>query len=94
MKDLFILAAHLLTTLVRLVQPGGVRSVVAQSLVLKHQLLVLQRRRKRAPRLTPWDRLLFGLCSLWLSSNRHARISIALRPSTFLRFHDALVRCK
>ena len=57
MKELFILIAHALTTLVKLAQPGGVRSVVAQSLALRHQLLVLQRRRQRAPRLTPWDRL-------------------------------------
>ena len=53
MKELFILIAHLLTTMVRLAQPGGARSVVAQSLALRHQLLVLQRRRKRAPRLAP-----------------------------------------
>jgi len=94
MKALFILIAHLLTTLVRLAQPGGVRSVVAQSLALRHQLLVLQRRRKRAPRLTPWERLFFGLYSLWLSPNRRTKVSIVLRPSTFLRLHDALVRCK
>jgi len=49
MKDLFILIAHVLTTLVRLAQPGGVRSVLAQSLALRHQLLVQQRRQKRAP---------------------------------------------
>ena len=64
MKDLFILIAHALTTLVKLARPGRVRSVVAQSLALRHQLLVLQRRRQRAPRLTPWDRLFFGLYSL------------------------------
>jgi putative transposase len=94
MKDLFILIAHVLTTLVRLAQPGGVRSVVAQFLALRHQLLVLQRSRTRAPRLTPWDRLFFGLYSLWLSANRCTKIPIALRPSTFPRLHDALVRCK
>src|SRR5437867_3773326 len=49
MKELFILIAHLLTTLVRLAQPGGVRAVAAQSLALRHQLLVLQRRRQRTP---------------------------------------------
>ena len=38
MKELFILMAHVLTTLVKLVHPGGVRSVVAQSLALRHQL--------------------------------------------------------
>ena len=94
MKELFILVAHLLMTLVRLARPGGVRSVLAQSLALKHQLLVLQRRRKRAPRLTPWDRLFFGLCSHWLSPQRQTKTSIVLRPSTFTRFHQALVRCK
>ena len=80
MKELFILVAHLLTTLVRLARPGGVRSVLAQSLALKHQLLVVQRRRKRAPRLTPWDRLFFGLCSHWLSPRRQTKTSIVLRP--------------
>src|SRR4249920_2723627 len=94
MRELFILIAHLLTTLVRLAQPGGVRAVAAQSLALRHQLLVLQRRRKRVPRLTSWDRLLFGLCSLWLSPNRRTKVSIVLRPSSFRRFHEALVRCK
>lgn len=94
MKELFILIAHLFTTLVRLAQPGGVRSVVAQSLALKHQLLVLQRRRKRAPPLKSWDRLFFGLYSLWLSSNRRTKVSIVLRPSSFVRFHQALVRRK
>lgn len=94
MKELFILVAHLLTTLVRLARPGGVRSVLAQSLALKHQLLVQQRRRKRAPRLTAWDRLFFGLCSHWLSPRRQTKTSIVLRPSTFTRFHQALVRCK
>jgi hypothetical protein len=78
MKELFILIAHLLTTLVSLAQPGGVRSVVAQSPSLKHQLLVLQRRRKRAPRLAPWDRLFFGLYSRWLSPNRQTKVSIVL----------------
>jgi hypothetical protein len=43
MRELFILVAHSLTMLVQLARPGGVRSVLAQSLALKHQLLVLQR---------------------------------------------------
>jgi len=94
MRELFILVAHLLTTLVRLMQPGGVRAVTAQSLALRHQLLVLERRRRCAPRLTPRDRLFFGLYSFWLSPRRRAKLSIVLRPSTFMRFHQALVRRK
>ena len=30
----------------------------------------------------------------WLSPQRQTKTSIALRPSTFTRFHQALVRCK
>ena len=37
MKELFIVIAHALTTLVKLAQPGGARSVVAQSVALRHR---------------------------------------------------------
>ena len=47
MRDLFILLVHLLTTAVRLVGPGGLRSVVAESLLVKRQLLILDRARHR-----------------------------------------------
>src|ERR1700674_3088023 len=48
MRELFILVAHLLATLAKLMRPGGARAVVAESLLLKHQLLVLRRSRNRA----------------------------------------------
>jgi hypothetical protein len=68
--EIFALIAHLLTTVVRVALPGGVRAVIAESLLLKHQLLILNRSRNRAPRLTPWDRLLFGVGAFLLASNR------------------------
>ena len=43
MRDLFILAIHLLVTLVKLFRPGAVRAVAAESLLLKHQLLISNR---------------------------------------------------
>ena len=43
MIHLLILAVHLLATIAKLVRPGGVRAVVAESLVLKHQLLISSR---------------------------------------------------
>jgi len=54
MRGLFILVIHLLATLAKLIRPGGVRSVVAESLLLKHQLLILKRARKIAPKITPY----------------------------------------
>ena len=45
MRDLAILFIHLLVTIARLFGPGGAQSVVAESLLVKHQLLVLNRSR-------------------------------------------------
>ena len=96
MKELFVLIAHLLTTLITLARPGGVRAVAAESMALKLQLVVVHRTRKRAPPMTPWDRLVFGLCALWIAPSRRQKGSgcVPVLPSTFQRFHDTLVRCK
>jgi hypothetical protein len=39
--DLAVLFLHLLSTVARLAGPGGVRAVVAESVLVKHQLLIL-----------------------------------------------------
>jgi hypothetical protein len=51
MCNIVILVVHLMVTVVRLARPGGLRSVVAESVLLKHQLCILNRGRKRAPNL-------------------------------------------
>jgi len=65
MRDLAILFIHLLTTITKLMRPSGGRAVVAESLLLKHQLVVLNRGRGRAPSLRPVDRVIAGLCTLF-----------------------------
>jgi putative transposase len=92
--EIFALIAHLLSTSVRVAGPGGVRAVIAESLLLKHQLLILNRARNRAPRLTRWDRLLFGIGAFWVAPNRLPKIAVGIRPSTLLRFHRALIQRK
>ena len=94
MRDLIILLVHAITTLMRVVRPGGVRAVVAESVLAKHQLLILNRSRRRAPNLRIRDRLIAGFCSLWIKPGRLRRVAIAFKPSTFLNFHRALVRRK
>jgi hypothetical protein len=47
MRDLFILIVHLITTVIRLAKPGGLRAVVAESVLAKHQLLIVNRSRQR-----------------------------------------------
>src|SRR5215831_19815209 len=94
MRDLIILLVHPITTVLRIAQPGGSRSVIAESVLIKHQLLIVNRSRRRAPNLRVLDRLIAGLCSLWIRPKRLLRSAIALKPSTLLNFHHALVQRK
>ena len=94
MKDLLLALLHLAVLTATLCGPGGVRAVVAENLMLKQQLIVLRRARHRAPNLMLRDRLLCGFGALFLSPGRLRKIAIALRPSTLLAFHQALVRRK
>ena len=66
---LLVLAVHLLATIAKLLRPGGVRAVVAQSLLLKHQLVISGRTSRRAPNLNSFDRFVFGLGSLFVPSH-------------------------
>lgn len=94
MRDLAILAIHLITTIARLLLPGGARSVVSESLLLKHQLLILSRSRARAPNLRPIDRIIASLCAALMRPARLLRSAIVLKPSTLMAFHRALVNRK
>ena len=50
MRELAVLLIHLIATLAKCLRPGGVRAVAAESLLLKQQLIVLNRARERAPK--------------------------------------------
>ena len=84
----------MLTTIVKLLGPGGAKSLVSENLLLKQQLLIIGRSRKRAPNLTPYDRLYLGFLAAFLGSRRTKRSSIILRPSTFHGFHKAFIKRK
>ena len=60
MKDLLVLLLHLLTTIAKLLDPGGAKAIVADSLLMKQQLLIINRSRQRAPNLSALDRFLLG----------------------------------
>jgi hypothetical protein len=94
MKILFLLFAHILTTIVKLIRPGGTRALVSENLLLKKQLLIIGRSRRRAPNLTPYDRLYLGILASILGPRRTERSAIIIRPSTFHRFHEALIKRK
>ena len=90
MRDLVILFLHTIATFARLLGPGGIRSVVAESVLVRHQLLILNRSRQRSPNLRSSDRLVAGLCALLIRPARLIRSAIILKPSTLLGLHNAL----
>ena len=94
MRDLLILAIHLLVTFAKLLRPGGVRAVAAESLVLRHQLLISNRSRQRAPNLTSIDRFVLGLTTLFVSPCRIPKLGALIKPATLFKFHKALMNRK
>jgi hypothetical protein len=89
MKLLFVLIAHLFVTIARLARPGGVRAVAAESLAVKHQLLIMKRSQHRSPNLTAWDRLTLGFCTLLVSPGRWRTVAVVVKTSTLLHLHRA-----
>ena len=94
MRDLVVLFLHLIVSIVRLIRPGGARSIVAESVLVKQQLLILNRSRKRSPNLRASDRIVAGLFGLLIHPVRLMRCAIILKPSTLLSFHQALKKRK
>ncbi len=79
-----------MVTISRLLGPGGIRSVVAESVLVKQQFLILNRSRQRSPNLLISERLVAGLCTLLIRPARLIRSAIVLKPSTLLHFHQVL----
>ena len=94
MKGSLLLVIHFVTLLVRLLRPGGMKAVAAENLLLKQQLLVIQRTRGKAPNLTTADRFTLGWLTMFLSPTRIAQSAIIIKSSTLLSFHKALVKRK
>jgi hypothetical protein len=93
-RDSAFLFLHLLATVARLAGPGGARSVVAESVLVKQQLLILNRPRERSPNLRVSDRIVAGVCALLMRPRRLIRSGIVLKPSALLSLHRALTQRK
>ena len=91
MRDRLLRAIRRLVILANLLRPGGVRALAAQSLWLKHPLVIRHRCRQRAPNLTTLDRFVLGLITQFVSPRRIPNLSLILRPATLFKFHKALV---
>jgi hypothetical protein len=91
MREVVILAVHFMVTVAKLLRPGGVRAIAAESLLLKHQPLISNRCRKRAPNLTTLDRFVLGLTALFVNPRRISKLGALVKPATLFKFHRALV---
>ncbi len=94
MLEIIELLTHYLVTLIKLLKPGGVKRVMAESIAMKQQLLVMNRARKKSPALVTRDRFLFGLLTILIGERRLQKIAVIIKPATILAFHQALVKRK
>ena len=61
---------------------------------MRHQLLILNRGRKRASNLRSSDRIIARLCTLLMCPIRVLGSAVGLKPATLLSFHKMLVKQK
>jgi len=94
MLEIIELLTHYLVTLIKLLKPGGVKRVMAESIAMKHQLIVMNRAKKRSPALATKDRFLFGLLAMLIGERRLQKVAVILKPATILAFHKALMKQK
>ena len=71
------------STVIKLPKPGGVKVVMAETIAMKQQLIVMNRCRKRAPSLATSDRFLFGLLAMLIGERRLQKITVILKPATW-----------
>jgi hypothetical protein len=85
---------HFLVCFIKLLRPGGIKSIAAENLILRQQLIIMNRARKRSPRLTRADRTLFAILAHIIPFGRLRKLAIVAKPTTILNFHKALVKRK
>jgi transposase InsO family protein len=93
MLEIIELLTHCFVTLIKLLKPGGVKLVMAETIAMKHELIVMNRARKRSPALVTRDRFLFGLLAM-IIGKRLQKVAVILKPATILAFHKALIKRK
>ena len=94
MSEKMELLVHVIVSLVRLLKPGGMKVVMAETMAIKQQLIVMNRGKSRSPKLTTSDRFLFGLLAFFIDEERLQKVAVIMRPATILSFQVALVKRK
>lgn len=66
-------------------------AVVAESLLLKQQVIIGNRSRRRAPNRTSLDRFALGILTLFIKPRRIPKLSAIIKSSTLFKLHKTLV---
>ncbi len=90
MREHLFLLIHIIFTVIRLIEPGGVKAVMAENIAMRQQLITLARARQRAPKLKTTDRFIFGIIAFFVGAKRLEKIAVTLKPATILKYHRAL----
>jgi len=94
MRTLITIFIDLLCIFFKLLRRNGTKTLLAESLLLRHQLKITVRASKRAPHLNPFDRFFMAFLSLFMNPRRIVSSAIIIKPSTLLKFHRSLVKRK
>lgn len=73
MRDSAVLHLHLIAPAISLLRRGGARSIIAESLLVKHQLPIINRSCGRGPNLRTVNRVIGGLCAVLMRHGRGGR---------------------
>jgi len=89
-----LLLFHFIRLLAMLCKPNGSKALIAENLLLCKQLITVSRKYKRSPNLSLWDGLILALLSSLIRPDRLIKSAIIIKPSTLLKFHQALIKQK
>jgi hypothetical protein len=73
------------------VGPGGAKAIIAESVLVKHQQLIVRRSVGKMPRLTTLDRFLCGFLVLFMHPIRIRKAAVILKPATLTKFRSTLL---
>lgn len=94
MHAVLSLILDIILAVAKLFRPGGRSLLLAEYFLIRQQLIAVNRKRKRAPKLTTFDRIIFGFSALFINAKRLPKLSSVVAHSTLLGFHRALVNRK
>ena len=72
MKEAITFFIYFISTILKAIRPGGIKSIVAENLAIKQQLIIIKRKSKvsKSPRLTPFQRIFFSFLSFFMSQDQ------------------------